>query len=82
MHVYDNTDIRQADQYIKTTREIANYIGRTFKYSMDMRMSIKNVKGYVITQPEDPPENASHIEVRIWGKIVDNYINRKKTSRK
>jgi hypothetical protein len=59
MYVYDSTDIRQANQYIKTTRKIADCIGRTFKYSMDMRVSIENMEIYVISQPEDPPNNAS-----------------------
>jgi hypothetical protein len=65
MHVHDNFDICQADQYIETTRDIANYIGRTFKYGMDVRLSIKNMEEYVITQPEDPPENASCTKIRI-----------------
>jgi hypothetical protein len=34
-HIYDCTNILQADQYTKTTKEIAEYIGRTFKFSMD-----------------------------------------------
>jgi hypothetical protein len=51
MYVYDSTDIRQADPYIMTTREIADYIGRTFKYGMDMRLSIENMEVYVISQP-------------------------------
>ena len=32
-HIYDCSDIRQADQFIKTTKEIAEYIGRTYKYA-------------------------------------------------
>ena len=28
-HIYDSADARQADQYTKTTREIAEFIGRT-----------------------------------------------------
>jgi hypothetical protein len=34
MHVYDTNDICQADQFIKTTQEICDYIGRTYKYGM------------------------------------------------
>jgi hypothetical protein len=77
MFVYDSTDIRQANQYIKTTREIADYVGRTFKYGMDMRLSIENMEIYVISQPEDPPNNASRMEIRIWEKSVDLFVTRK-----
>jgi hypothetical protein len=77
MNLYDCTDIRQVDQYIKTTRKIADYIGRTFKYGTDMRLSIKNMKVYVISQPEDPSDNASLTEIRIWEKIVDDFVIRK-----
>jgi hypothetical protein len=77
MYVYDCTVIRQANQYVKTTREIADYIGRTFKYGMDMRLSIENMEIYVISQPEDPPNNASCTEIRIWEKSVDEFVTRK-----
>ena len=31
-HIYDAADFRQSDQYMKTTREIAEYVGCTYKY--------------------------------------------------
>jgi hypothetical protein len=34
-HVYDSIDARQADQYTKMTREIAEFLGRTYKFGMD-----------------------------------------------
>jgi hypothetical protein len=34
-HIYDCTNIRQADQYTKTTKKISEYIGCTFKFGMD-----------------------------------------------
>jgi len=76
-HVYDAIDIHQADQYIKTTREICDYIGRTYKYGMDIRLSIENMELYTIPQPADPPENATRTEIRIWEKSVDDYVTRK-----
>ena len=33
--IYDCADVRQADQYARTTKEIGEYIGRTFKFGMD-----------------------------------------------
>jgi antitoxin component HigA of HigAB toxin-antitoxin module len=77
MYVYDSTDICQANQCIKTTREIADYIGRTFKYGMEMHLSIENMEIYVISQPEDPPNNASCTKIRNWEKSVNEFLTRK-----
>jgi hypothetical protein len=76
-HVYDNIDALQADQYTKTTREIAEFIGRTHKFGTDTRLSIKSMKVFVIEQPEDPPEDATRTEIRIWEKSIDDYVKRK-----
>jgi hypothetical protein len=44
---------------------------------MDTRLSIKNMKIFVIEQPEDPPEDPTRTEIRIWEKSVDNYVKHK-----
>jgi hypothetical protein len=31
-HVYDCSDAKQSDQFTKTTKEVADYIVRTYKY--------------------------------------------------
>ena len=43
-HVYDCSDSRQADQFTKTTKEIAEYVGRTYKYGGDPKDRKKMVK--------------------------------------
>jgi hypothetical protein len=41
------------------------------------------MEGYVITQPEDPPENVSCTKIRLWEMIIDDHVNGKNnTSRK
>ena len=65
-HIYDSVDARQADQYTKTTNEITEFIGRTYKFGMDTRLSIENLHPIVIPEPEDPPENATRTQIRIW----------------
>ena len=30
-HIYDCSDTRQSDQFTRTTKEIAEYVGRTYK---------------------------------------------------
>jgi hypothetical protein len=74
---FNSIDARQADHYTKTTREIAEFLGRTYKFGMDTRLSIENMKVFVIKQPEDPPEDATRTEIRIWEKSVDDYVKRK-----
>jgi Zinc knuckle len=76
-HVYDSIDARQADQYTKTTREITEFIGRTYKFGMDTRLSIEHMQVFIIQLPEDPPENATRTEIRIWEKSVDDYVKRR-----
>jgi hypothetical protein len=78
-HVYDSIDARQADQYTKTTREIAEFIGRTYKFGMDTHLSIKNMQLFGISQPNDPPEDATRTDIRFWEKSVDDYVKCKMT---
>ena len=33
-HIYDCSDVSQSDQYTKTTKEIAEYVGRTYTYHL------------------------------------------------
>jgi hypothetical protein len=68
-HVYDSIDTCQADQYTKTTREITELTGRTYKFGMNTRLFIQSMKFFVIEQPEDPPEDASRTEIRIWERV-------------
>jgi hypothetical protein len=56
---------------MKTTREIAEYVGRTYKYGGDARLAVNSLAMPLITTPADPPENASRSETRIWQKLID-----------
>ena len=75
--VYDSVDLRQAEQYTKTTNEIAEFIGRTYKYGMDTRLSIQTMTVLTFPVPDDPPNGATRTELRIWEKTVDDYVVRK-----
>jgi hypothetical protein len=75
-HIYDCTSIRQADHYTKITKDIAEYIGRTFKFGMDTRLLIENMEIIDIQVPNDPHTEATRTEVRIWEKKVDGYVKR------
>jgi hypothetical protein len=59
-HVYDYASPRQAaDQYTKTTREICEYIGRTYKYGADTKMALEQLALPTFTAPTDPAANAT-----------------------
>ena len=74
-HVYDCTNIRQADQYARTTKEISEYAGRAFRFGMDTRLSIKKMQVFVIPAPDDSPVESSRTEIRIWEKQIDDYVS-------
>ena len=74
--IYDCTNARQADRYAKTTREITEYVGRTYKFGMDARLAIENLDIVKAEMPEDPAVNSTRTEIRIWEKHVDNYVKR------
>jgi hypothetical protein len=74
-HIYDCTNAaRAADMYTKTTREIAEYIGRTIKYSAAMVKGIETLTEPTIPMPEELPDTATAYEKRIWEKRVDKMI--------
>jgi hypothetical protein len=75
--IYDCSDSRQADVYVKTTKEMAEHVGRTFKYGMDARLSIESLKLHALAIPSDPSTTATATEKRIWEKEVDEYVKRR-----
>ena len=60
--------------FAKTTKEIAGYVGRTYKYSGDIRLVVENLEMVAIDMPKDPPEGATRTENRIWEKEVDEHV--------
>jgi hypothetical protein len=58
-NIYDCNDSRQADQYSIMTKEVAEYIGRTYRYRMDTRLAIENLQYATCKVSKDPDENAT-----------------------
>jgi pyridoxal/pyridoxine/pyridoxamine kinase len=68
-HIYDYANSRQAaDQFTKTTREICDYVGWTYKYRADAKTAVETLTHPAFTKPTDLPVNASQTQVRIWEK--------------
>ena len=76
-HIYDCSDVRQPDQYTKTTKEIAEYVGRTYTYGGDVRLAVETLTLPILTTPVDPPDGANRTETRIWEKTVDEHVRQR-----
>jgi hypothetical protein len=62
---------------MKTTKEIAEYVGWTFKKGSDARLAIKNLSLPVLALPADPAGDTNNALNRIWEKEIDKYVKRK-----
>jgi hypothetical protein len=77
-YTYDCSDPRQAaDMYTRTTKEIGEYVGRTYKYGADIRQAIEGLILPTFAMPSDPPDKCSRTEERIWEKSVDEFVKQK-----
>jgi hypothetical protein len=65
----------QANQYTKTTNDIGNYIGWTYKHGMDAKTDSEHINVWLplIAHPADPPATATQAQVRIREKQIDSY---------
>ena len=73
-NIYDCSDARQSDLFAKTTKEIASYLGRTYKYGGDICLVVKNLEMVALDMPKDPPKGATRTENRIWEKEVHEHV--------
>jgi L-lactate utilization protein LutB len=71
LHMYSMGASVKADWYAKTTKEIAEYVGRI--YGHDMKMLV--LKGQE-TVPQEPeyPETTNKKDKAIWSKKYDQYL--------
>ena len=74
--IYDCTDSKQADVFTKTTKEIANYVGTTYKYGNDVKLAVSTLRTPSFTEPSDPPEGASKSKLKIWETKISDYCKR------
>jgi hypothetical protein len=75
-HIYDNSNARQADLYAKTTKEIAEYVGKEYSYSGDIRRLVTRLERPVIPEPTDPPDNAGYATQKRFESALRSYQNR------
>eukprot|EP00978_Attheya_sp_CCMP212_P000825 scaffold1720_cov37-Attheya_sp.AAC.2 len=77
-HIYDCSDVRQSDIFVKTTKEVAGHnVGRSYKYGADAGLAVENMCPPTLVPPSDPATGASTTVKRIWEKEVDEYVKQK-----
>lgn len=78
-HVFKYGDPSQANIYIKTKREIAEYVGRTYQQDGSIiKQSIDNLTTYTIPEPVDyDPKTATELEKLKWNKAYDLFLKKK-----
>jgi hypothetical protein len=62
--------------YAKTTREIGEYARRTYKYGAGIRQTIETLAVPTLTEPTDPPTEATRSQIQIWEKRIDEFIKK------
>ena len=67
-HINDCSDVRQSDQYTKTTKEIAEYVGTTYRYGGDTRLAVETLQMPALAEPTDPSDGATKTATKIWEK--------------
>ena len=76
-YIYDCTGAQQADMFIKTSQQIAEYAGKSFKdYPGDMLTVVKKLVKPVFTLPTDPSATASESERELWKIEINAYHKR------
>jgi hypothetical protein len=75
-HVYDCRGGQQPDQYVKTTKELAVYVGQTFKQGSEIEEAIKTLELQELTQPKDPGEKASAGDKKLWETRLTQFVKR------
>jgi hypothetical protein len=77
-YTYDCSDPKQAaDMYTRTTKEIGEYVGRTYKYGSDTRQAIENLAPPVLAMPTDPKAGSSRTEEKVWELSVTEFVKQK-----
>ena len=72
-HVYDYGDGMTANQFVLTTKEIKNYVGRTYKHGGDIVDAIEAMVIPTKIEPADPLDPNDRIAMKKWERQFDKY---------
>lgn len=79
--IFDANRYNQADEYIKTVKEIAEYVGANYDHGADVRQAIEEGVKPTFAKPVKPQPLADESDIdetdtMIWKKEVDYYVKR------
>jgi hypothetical protein len=80
-HIYDCADSRQSDMFQRTTREIAEYVGREYaRHGGDVSYAIAEQKKPTIPEPVPPPgvtaESVTPMQQLVLSEQIKQYVSR------
>jgi hypothetical protein len=62
--------------YTKTTKEIGEYVGRTYRYGSDVQRAVQKLTMPNMPVPADPADGANKSVFRMWEKKIDEFVKR------
>jgi Reverse transcriptase (RNA-dependent DNA polymerase) len=68
--IYDCSDTKQADIYVKTTKDLANYVGQTLKFGGDIMTAVETLQKPTFTLPPNLAADALDAEKELWKDAV------------
>ena len=79
-HVYDYTTGNNAEQYIKTTKNITDFVGSKYHdgYAEDFRVAVETLQLPVLIKPIQPTDPTDLGEFEIYKLEVRNWYDRNK----
>ncbi len=63
-HIFNCSDARQLDLFTKTTKEIGDHMGSSFKYGSDAQLAIENLSVATLVGPDNRREHGTEPQVR------------------
>jgi hypothetical protein len=63
--VYDCSDGKQSDRFNIVTKEIAEYVGREYRFGGDIRWTIQNLSLYTEEEPKECADATSAVKKRM-----------------
>ena len=72
-HIFELKTMGQADNYMKTSEEIALYVGRTYKDGSDIKKAVEDLVIPNLVMPGNPPDDASRGVLLLWETRMKSY---------
>jgi hypothetical protein len=75
--IFDYQDSQQSGRLAATLDKHTNYVRAKYKHGGDIRRVVKNMASVGLVAPEDPAEDASRGETKLWEIELSNFAKRR-----